>query len=223
MALRWTLFDLNGTLLDTSGIADPLGGGEQGLRLVDAAFHEALLLTMAATLSGAPYRPLTEYLRSTLERALRVAGRDTEQLDAAMERAAAMDPFPTADAALCRLRDAGLRVGVLTNTPARSAHRSLEHVGLRDRFEAVIGTDAVEVFKPHPRVYRHAVEHLEASPDEVCLVAAHGWDVMGAMQAGLRGAWVSQTEHWLTRVLPHPDVAGADLDDVAAKIVTHLG
>ncbi|MFL5821376.1 MAG: haloacid dehalogenase type II [Solirubrobacteraceae bacterium] len=222
MALRWTLFDLNGTLLDPGGIADPLGGGADERRLVDAAFHEALLLTMADTLSGAPYRPLPDYLRATLERGLRAAGRDTKDLDAAMERASAMDPFSTAAGALDRLEDAGLAVGLLTNSAAASAEQSLEAAGLRDRFQAVIATDAVEVFKPHPRVYGYAVERLEARPEEICLVAAHGWDVMGAMRAGLRGAWVAHSERWLVPTLPDPDVRGEDLEDAAAKIVCEL-
>jgi hypothetical protein len=34
---------------------------------VREAFHEALLVTMADTLSGGPYRPLSEYLRATVE------------------------------------------------------------------------------------------------------------------------------------------------------------
>src|SRR5438045_1257929 len=106
MALSWTLFDLNGTLLDVSGIADPLGGGEPAARLAQSAFHEALLLTMADTLSGAPYRPLPDYLQDSLERGLLAAGRDTDRLDAAMRRAAALDPFPTAEPALRRLEEA---------------------------------------------------------------------------------------------------------------------
>jgi hypothetical protein len=48
--ISWALFDLNGTLLDPSGIA--LGGAEEEGHLVSGAFHEALLLMMADTLSG---------------------------------------------------------------------------------------------------------------------------------------------------------------------------
>src|SRR5436309_1029435 len=63
----WVLFDLNGTLLDIASVAEPLGGDTE---LVEAAFQEALLHTMADSLSEAPYRPLPNYLRATLERRL---------------------------------------------------------------------------------------------------------------------------------------------------------
>jgi 2-haloacid dehalogenase len=216
--VRWVLFDLNGTVLDPAAIADPLGGGDEERRLVGDAFREALLMTMADTLSGGAYRPLPEYLRAALERALRAAGRDTGPLDAAMRRTSAMQPFPEAARALGLLREAGLRVGVLTNSTTETAERALESARLRDCFDVVLGSDAVEVFKPHPRVYRHAVSELAVEPDQACLVAAHAWDVAGAMRAGLRGAWVSRSERLLPAVVPEPDLRGNDLEDTAREI-----
>jgi 2-haloacid dehalogenase len=214
----WVLFDLNGTLLDPSGIAEPLGGGDAERRLVAEAFRDALLLTMADTLSGGAYRPLPDYVRAELERALRAEGRDLRALDAAMERAGAMDPFPEAEGALSLLLGSGLHLGVLTNSTARAAEAALAAAGLRERFELVIGSDEVQKFKPHPRVYEHAVERIDADPGEVVLVAAHGWDVMGAMRAGLRGAWVARGERWLVPVVPEPDLRGEDLEEVARAI-----
>jgi 2-haloacid dehalogenase len=191
--------------------------------LVAEAFHEALLLTMADSLSGGAYRPLPDYLRATLERALRADGRATDALDAAMERAAAMEPFPDAKSALSRLATEGLHVGVLTNSTTAAAERALRSCGLRERFEVVIGSDQVQTFKPHPRVYRHGAERVRAEPAEIVLVAAHAWDVMGAMRAGLRGAWVARSERWLIPVVPEPDVRGVDLEDAAGKIIALRG
>jgi 2-haloacid dehalogenase len=221
--ISWVLFDLNGTLLDPSGIAQPLGGTEHDRRLVGEAFREALLLTMADTVSGGAYRPLPEYLRATLERALRAEDRNPALVNAAMDRAAAMEPFPEAEAALSRLRAVDLRVGVLTNSTGEAADRALTAAGLRERFEVVIGSDEVQKFKPHPQVYGHAAERLGADAEAIVLVAAHGWDVMGAMRAAMRGAWVARSERWLVPIVPEPDVRGENLDDVAGKIVALVG
>jgi 2-haloacid dehalogenase len=219
LRVRWVLFDLNGTLLDPSGIAEPLGGRDAERRLAAEAFRDALLLTMADTLSGGAYRPLPDYLRATLERALRAAGRDLRALDAAMQRAAAMDPFPEAESALSTLLDARLHVGVLTNSTGQAADAALAAAGLRERFEVVIGSDEVQTFKPHPRVYHHAVKRVNVDPGEIALVSAHCWDVMGAMRAGLRGAWVARSERWLVPVVPEPDFRGRDLEEVARAIM----
>ena len=101
----------------------------------------ALLLAMADTLSGGAYRPLSEYLRATLERGLRATGRDTDRLDEAMNRAAAMPPFPDAGLALASRREAGIGTGVLTNSTTESAERALVSAGLHERVDVVIGTD----------------------------------------------------------------------------------
>jgi 2-haloacid dehalogenase len=217
--MRWVLFDLNGTLLDPSVIAEPFGGSDEDRRLVSEAFQAALLLTMADTLSGGPYRPLTDYLRATLERGLRARERDTGALEAAMERARRMDPFPEADTALALLADAGLRLGVLTNSTSKAAEAALTSAGLRERFEVVIGSEEVRTFKPDPRVYGHAIARLACEPAEIVLVAGHVWDVTGAMRAGLRGAWVARSERWLVPFGTAPDIKGRDLEDVARQLV----
>ena len=83
----------------------------------------------------------------------------------------------------------------------------------------MIGSDGVRTYKPHPRVYEHAADRLGIQPERLCLVAAHAWDVMGAMRAGLRGAWVARSELWLVPVVPQPDVSGEDLQKVASKLL----
>jgi 2-haloacid dehalogenase len=216
MPPSWVLFDLNGTLLDIASVAEPLGGDSA---LVEEAFQETVLHTMADSLSGAPYRPLPDYLRGTIERRLRVAGRDTQALDAAMERAAAMDPYPEAGEALRILREGGVSTGTLTNSATEAAELALSEAGLLDLMDAVIGTDAAGVFKPHPRVYGAAVERLGVEPDEICLVAAHAWDVSGAMRAGLRAAWVSRKERWLVPTALDPEFRARDLADAARQIL----
>jgi 2-haloacid dehalogenase len=214
---RWVLFDLNGTLLDIASVAEPLGGDTQ---LVDQAFMEAVLHTMADTLSGAPYRPLPDYLRAALERQLRAAGSEPDRLDAAMQRASAMDPYPDAEEALRILRDAGVQTGTLTNSGTEAAEMALDSAGLGDLMDVVIGTDSVEVFKPHPRVYGAAVARLGVRPNEICLVAAHAWDVSGAMRAGLRAAWVARKERWLVSTALEPEIQAPDLADAARRLVS---
>src|SRR5437016_11429730 len=137
--------------------------------------------------------------------------RPTAEAVDALEIAGHLPPFPAARESVELLAGAGLGVGVLTNSSAESAVGALRSGGLHDSLGAVIGVDAVEVFKPHPRVYLLAVERLGVDPDEVCMVSAHGWDVMGASRAGLRTAWVARKERKLAAVVPEPDIQAEDL------------
>ncbi|HEY1274604.1 MAG TPA: haloacid dehalogenase type II [Thermoleophilaceae bacterium] len=213
MALRWVLFDLNGTLLDPSGVGAP---AELGAQESLACLDEAVLLAMAETLTGG-YRPFDGFLRAAIARRAQLAG-DPTGVDAAMELAAEMPPYPDAGRAVDRLREAGLEVGVLTNSATGAAERSLGAAGLRDRMALVSGSDQVRAYKPHPDVYRHGAERTGVPPDEICMVAAHGWDLLGAGRAGMRTAWVARKERALPETHPEPDVRGATLEEAAEGI-----
>lgn len=214
MAVRWALFDLNGTLLDPAGVGAPLGlPADDSI----AALDEAILASMVDTLSGA-YRPLPELLRSALLRRAQLTG-DPAGIDEAMERARRMPPYPGAGQAIERLRGARLEVGVLTNSATEAAEQALEAADLRELMSVVVGTDQVGVFKPHPDVYRRGIEATGAPADQICMVAAHWWDLLGAARAGMRSAWVAHKERVLAEAAGDLDVRGGDLEEAAAGIV----
>jgi 2-haloacid dehalogenase len=133
-----------------------------------------------------------------------------------IEAASRMRPFPEAAAAITVLRDAGIAVGVLTNSPTASTRALLDDSGLQ--LDPVIGCDRINAFKPHPDVYGFAISELGLEPNDVWLVAAHWWDVMGAQRAGLCGAWISRTERVRLDHGPAPDLEGADLLEIAERI-----
>lgn len=211
-------FDLNGTLVDPSVLAGPLGGepgdDELVLESLDHAVAQAMLLTV-----GGEYRPLPELLGAALRLRLALAGRDPGLADAALESVGQMPAFPEARGALERLRGAGIRTAVLTQSATESAETVLAAAGVRDLLELVIGTDAVEAFKPHGDVYREGLRQAGVGAGEAWLVAAHWWDVWGAKRAGLRTGWVARREGVLLDSVPEPDVRGGDLAEVAEGIV----
>jgi 2-haloacid dehalogenase len=201
--MGWVVFDLNGTLLDIAEVGDDL-------------LHEALFAAMTLNHVG-EYRPLPELLAAAAQR--RRAARGGPPVAQVTAAAAAMPAYPEAPPALDRLAAAGLRLAVLTNSPTERAEAGLRAAGLRDRFEHVVGTDQVGVFKPDARVYRHGLAALGAEPGEATMVASHWWDLRGARAVGMRVAWVARGEGALSSLLPDPDARGADLLEVAEAIV----
>lgn len=209
----WIAFDLNGTLLDPAAMLD----GEHS-ELARAALDDAVLQAMADTLTG-EHRPFPEYLRAALERSLRIAGIEDDVLDEAMRRARALPAFADAADALASLASAGYRIAVVTNSAGDAAQTALEAAGLDRLVETVVGADEVGAYKPDPRVYRHAATRLGAQPDGICLVAAHAWDILGALRAGWGAAWVAHREQHLLSTVPEPVVCGADLAQAARLLV----
>ena len=120
---------------------------------------------------------------------------------------------------LGRLREAGIRLATLANSTQQVADAQIENSGLRGYFEQVLSADTVKRLKPAPEPYRMAAESLGVEINEVRLVAAHGWDVVGAMRAGCAAAFVARPGAVLYPLAERPDVVGADLREVVDQII----
>jgi 2-haloacid dehalogenase len=130
-----------------------------------------------------------------------------------------LPPHPDAGPGLDRLRGAGFRLAALTNSSSDAAEAQLGHAGLRGYFEQVLSVDRVRRLKPAPEVYRMAAASLGVPVADLRLVAAHSWDVAGALRAGCTAAFVSRPGKVLDPLAPRPDVVGPDLQAVAAGII----
>ncbi|HEX3236763.1 MAG TPA: HAD-IA family hydrolase [Gemmatimonadales bacterium] len=90
-----------------------------------------------------------------------------------------------APSALSRLRAAGLKLGVVSNSDGR-VESALEAAGLREYFDVVIDSALAGVEKPDPAIFRAALAALEVSPGEALYVGdLYEIDVLGARAAGL--------------------------------------
>ena len=129
-----------------------------------------------------------------------------------------LPPHPEVGEALARLRDAGIRLATLTNSTQDVAETQIENSGLGEYFEQILSADAVRRLKPSPEPYRMAAERLGVEIGQVRLVAAHAWDVAGAMRAGWAAAFVARPGKVLDPLFEPPDVVGSDLREVAGRI-----
>lgn len=210
---QWIAFDLNGTLLDLAGLFDDRALGQLAVDALD----DAVLQAMADTITG-EQRPFADYLRAALQRALRVAGEDESLLDGAMRRAAALPAFAGAADALGEIAGAGYEIAVVTNSAVDGARHAVRAAGLDEHVSVVVGADEAGAYKPDARVYAHAALRLDAAPGRICLVAAHAWDVMGAMRAGWLGGWVGHREHHLLATVPEPTLCAPTLGETAQAL-----
>jgi 2-haloacid dehalogenase len=214
------VFDVNETLLDL-GALDPHFEqvfGDAGVRR--SWFLQVLQSAFVATITGA-YSDFGAIggaaLDMTAEReGVRISAEDRRAILGGMRE---LPPHPEVPEALDGLRDAGLRLAALTNNTAEVAEAQLSNAGLSDRFEKILSADAVRRLKPAPEPYRAAAEALGVEASQVRLVAAHAWDVAGAMRAGCDAAFVARPGMVLDPLAEPPNVVGTDLSEVAASII----
>jgi 2-haloacid dehalogenase len=130
-----------------------------------------------------------------------------------------LPPHPDVREGLERLREAGLRLATLTNSTQEVADAQLMNAGIRDLFEHAFSADDVKRLKPAPEPYRMAAERLGVPISGVRLVAAHAWDIAGALRVGCAAAFVARPGMVLDPLVERPDVVGPDLLAVADGIL----
>ena len=87
--------------------------------------------------------------------------------------------------ALGRLQQAGLRLGVVSNSDGR-VEQALAAAGLRKYFDVVVDSALVGVEKPDPRIFQAALKALNVKPEEALYVGdLYHVDVVGARAAGI--------------------------------------
>jgi 2-haloacid dehalogenase len=209
-------FDLLGTLFDLEPLRSRLQ--EAGLQdgPLELWFAQSLRDYFAVSHSGA-YVPLAAMLEASLVRMLRVRGLgEKEVIPDVMEAFSSLPPTRGAQDAVEALAAAGVRLLAVTNGSRSLAQSLLARAGFDRSFTSVLSCDDIGVSKPHPRVYERAKQLADADP---WLVAAHAWDVAGAMRAGLKGAWVSSAEGVYPTMLQPPDVRADDVAEAARLIL----
>lgn len=130
-----------------------------------------------------------------------------------------LPPYPEVRGSLKRLKAAGFRLGTLTNSTKPVAEAQMQHAGLIELFEQILSADEVKRLKPAPEPYRMSADRFGVPINEVRLVAAHAWDIAGALRAGCKGAFVARPGMVLDPIHEPPDVVGRDLHEVADKII----
>lgn len=98
---------------------------------------------------------------------------------------------------LARLREAGLLLGVVSNSDGR-VETALEAAGLREYFDVVVDSALVGAEKPNPAIFRAALDALGIEPADALYVGdLYEVDVIGARAAGMDAVLIGRAE-------PHP-------------------
>ncbi len=217
---RVIVFDVNETLLDLAAL-DPYFERAFGDVAARKEWFAQMLRTAFVSVITDRYADFGTIGRAALtmtaqRRGVTLSEDDRVWILGGMRR---LPPHPEVPASFERLKAAGLRLAALTNSTKEAADAQLTHAGLFDFFDEVLSVEYVGCLKPHPAVYQMAAERLGAAPGNLRLVAAHNWDITGAMRAGWAGAFIARPGMLLGPLDEHPDITGPDLSAVTDRIL----
>ena len=188
--MRSVIFDLDGTLADTSG--DLLAAANHCFRRM--GYGDVLLPEQDA---GVALRGGRMMLTHGLERVGAYSEDTVIDYYPVLLEAYAQDIdthtvfYPGALEAVGALKAAGYSVGICTNKPEGLADLLLTRLGVRDLFASLVGADTLPVRKPDPEPLREAARRAGGHPDHCVLIGDSDTDRNTARAAGVPSVLVT--------------------------------
>jgi len=210
------IFDVNETLLDLTALRsvliEALGSAERLAEWFFRLLHGSLVAN--DTDRFRPFETIAiEALQAvSLRQGVELNDETARNLVAGFR---SLPPHPDVPSALDRLADSGYRIAALSNGSSAGIPAQLTNAGIIDRFEMVVSVEEASRFKPDPAPYLVALERLGVGAGEALMVAAHDWDILGARNVGIPGAFVSRPGVFWTVPDGVPDIVGDDIAAVA--------
>ncbi|MFW8637184.1 HAD-IA family hydrolase [Cribrihabitans pelagius] len=219
--MRTVIFDLDGTLADTSG--DLLAAANSCFRemgLGDVLSHPD---DAGVALRGG---------RMMLDHGLKRAGRHDprivdefypvllEAYRAGIDRHTTL--YPGAMAAVEALKMAGFAVGICTNKPEALADLLLRRLGVREAFASLVGADTLPVRKPDPQPLREAARRAGGDPARTLLVGDSDTDRKTSAAANVPSVLVTFGPSGEDMAALAPEAllhCFEDLPEVAARLI----
>ena len=217
-------FDVNETLLDLTimkkQVGDALGGKDH---LLSLWFTTMLQYSLVVSASG-QYKPFGHVGAAALQMVAANNGitiAEDKARDIIVNAMQNLPPHPEVKDALTLLKKEGYTLVALTNSNKESLKNKFENVGLTTYFDELLSIESVGKFKPFTDVYNWAAHKMNVKPEDCMLIAAHGWDVAGALWAGWRAAFVSRPGQQTFPLAPQTEINEPNLKLIADILIQY--
>lgn len=197
MIYKAVLFDLDGTVLDTSDLI---------ISSFKYTFHKHYKREISLS-------EIHAFFGKTLRAAMEHLGPDQveELIQTYREYSLAhhdqmITVFSGVVETIHALYEAGIVMAIVTSKTKKTALRGLKLFDLDNYFPIIIGADQCQNHKPHPEPIQNALIQLKMRPEECLMVGDSSFDLISARQAGVKTAAVRWTRvSWETILLEKPD------------------
>lgn len=95
----------------------------------------------------------------------------------------------------------------------------MQYARLTPHLGGLFSVEDVGIYKPHTHTYRWAARKVNAELNKCMLVAAHGWDVAGALWAGMQAAFIARPGQTLYPLAPAPTLNVAHFGELADVLI----
>ena len=218
--IKACVFDAYGTLFDFAAAArkcrDVLGDDID--KLTALWRDKQLQYTWLRAIQGL-HADFWQVTGDALDFSLETLGIDNPGLrDRLMTLYLTLDPFPEVPDVLKQLKAAGMRTAILSNGSPRMLDAVVKAAKLDTALDAVLSVEDVGVYKPHPKVYRLAVDRLGIPASSISFQSSNAWDAYAASAFGMKVVWCNRYRQRVERLPGGPDRQIQSLAELPALV-----
>lgn len=211
------LFDAYGTLFDVYSVgllAEQLFP-KHGERLAAMWRDKQIEYTRLTSMSG-EYRPFWDLTRASLRYSAMRLGLDLSRAaeDQLMNQYRHLSSFPDSREVLQKLKDRGIRAGILSNGDPDMLAVAVKSAGFESLISPLLSVHPVRRYKTDPAAYALGPQAFDLPVAQILFVSSNGWDAMGATWYGYTTLWVNRAGLPPEQLDTPPTRTGTSLRDV---------
>lgn len=217
-------FDVNETLLDLTQMKQQVGDALNGRSdLLSLWFTTMLQYSLVTTVSG-QYEHFGNIGAATLQMVgannnIKIS--ENKARDIIVNALRGLPPHPEVKDALKQLKENGYKLVSFTNSSNEGVKKQFESAGLTEYFDERLSVEDIGKFKPFRETYEWGARKMGIKPNQAMLIAAHGWDVAGALWAGWRAAFISRPGQQIFPLAPKTEIEASDLQKIADILIKY--
>ena len=173
----------------------------------DRLFFTQLLRDAFALSASGVFRTLPEIAKGTLTVLLHSLGHKADEgtLKEILGTFSRLPAHQDVKPALEKIRHSDCQAVLLTNGSRANTEKLVRDNGIEQLIDDIVSVEDFNIWKPQTQLYRQAALKHACAPENALLIAAHAWDVHGAIRAGFHGIWIQRQESIYHPLMDSPD------------------
>jgi 2-haloacid dehalogenase len=220
---RIIFFDVVETVFSLAPLADKLT--ELNLPVgMDRLFFAQLLRDAFALSASGVFHTFPDIAKGTLTVLLHSLGREVNEttLKEILGTFSQLPAHRDVKPALEKMRSSNCQAVLLTNGSRANTENLVRDNGIEHLVDDIVSVEDFKIWKPQTELYRKAALKYSCAPENALLVAAHAWDIHGAIRAGFHGIWIQRHELLYHPLMAKPDDQTTNLVDAVDLAVQRL-
>jgi len=125
-----------------------------------------------------------------------------------------LEAYPEVKDLLKRLKQRGLKTGILSNGNMKMLNSAVDNANLREYLDEILSVEECKIYKPSSKVYDLVKIKMQISKENVLFFSSNAWDMHAASNYGFKTIWVNRFNTKLERLPGKPIDIVSSLDKI---------